>query len=435
MTVELAVAGPGAGAVVGADLAGSPAGRRIVCVAPAGSPCLALVAAYAAGRPFAPTVASSWRVAVRLVRSPPPPAAVVVEWPGGRGRAAAGAASQSEAEALCRRLKGDPFTATVPLVALTRGGARFAEEAVAAALEAGADEALAAHLSRREKLLRLDRTLRRSRRDLAVHPATRLPGAPEIGRRLAEEIAAGRSFALCHADLDHFKEYNDRYGPAEGDKTILLVASILRDVARALAPVGFVGHVGGDDFVLLTTPEQAARCCDEIVRVFGEAAPLRYDHADRRAGGFAARDRWGSVRRIPLMTLSIGVAAGPAGSFASPSQVLALAGRMKGRAKRSPGNAWLAGRHEPGGLSYFSQSMLALRRPATTPGEKSAEAHGNRAGTSPSLRPSAPRRPRAADRGASGVPLTSTGAASESKLSTPKWRPPASGTTRSRPGG
>ena len=426
-----------------------------------------MVSEYAAGRSLAWSVASSPEEAVRLVLGPPLAAAVVVEWPGGRSAApSAGATSQSETEALCRRLKGDPLTATVPLVALARGRARdAAAEAVASALEAGADEALAAHLPRREQVLRLDRALRRSERDLAVHPATRLPGASALDRRLSEEIAAGRALALCHADLDHFKEYNDRYGPAEGDRTILLLAAILRNVARDLVPGGFVGHVGGDDFALLTTPDQVAPCCEEIVRVFGEAAPLLYDHADRRAGGFAAQDRWGSVRWIPLMALSIGAAAGEGGAFASPSEVRALAAKMKERAKRSPGNAWLAGyrpggidsreggpdrssgntwqagNHRSRGLSYFSESLLACRPPATTPGDESttpgdesAERHGNRSGKSSSLRPTAPRRPRSAGRGASGVPLTSTGDASGSKRSTPKWRAPASGTTGGAPG-
>lgn len=427
---------------------------------------MAVVSEYAAGRSLAWSVASSAEEAARLVLGPPLAAAVVVEWSGGRNEApSAGATSQSEAEALCRRLKGDPLTATVPLVALARGGARSdAAEAVASALEAGADEALAARLPRRERLLRLERALRRSERDLAVHPATRLPGAPAVDRRLGEEIAAGRALALCHADLDHFKEYNDRYGPAAGDGTILLLAAILRDLARDLAPDGFVGHVGGDDFVLLTTPERVAPCCEEIVRAFGEAAPLLYDDADRRAGGFAAQDRWGSARWIPLMTLSIGAAAGEAGAFASPSELRALATKMKERAKRSPGNAWLAGyrpggidsreggpdrssgntwqagNHRSRGLSYFSESLLACRRPATTadeattPGDESAERHGNRPGKSSSLRPSTPRRPRSAGRGASGVPLTSTGDASGSKRSTPKWRAPASGTTGGAPG-
>ena len=462
-----------------------------------------MVSEYAAECSLAWSVASSPEEAVRLVLGPPLAAAVVVEWPGGRNAApSAGATSQSETETLCRRLKGDPLTATVPLVVLARGRARDAvAEAVASALEAGADEALAAHLPRREQLLRLERALRRSERDLAVHPATRLPGAPAVDRRLGAEIAAGRALALCHADLDHFKEYNDRYGPAEGDRTILLLAAILRDVARDLAPDGFVGHIGGDDFALLTTPERVAPCCEEVVRAFGEAVPLLYDHADRRAGGFAAQDRWGSVRWIPLMAISIGVAAGEAGAFASPSEVRALAAKMKGRAKRSPGNAWLAGfrpggpggrqgpperspgrawpagsrpvgpgsrqgpperssgsthqgppepssgntwqagNHRSRGLSYFSESLLACRPPATTPGDESttpgdesAERHGNRPGKSSSLRPSAPRRPRSAGRGASGVPLTSTGDASGSKRSTPKWRVPASGTTGGAPG-
>ena len=385
-----------------------------------------MVATVAAERSLDLSIASSpEEVAVLARRSPP--AAVVLDWTVGGSTAAA---------LLCRQLKGDPFTATVPVIVLAgSGGQAGGAGAVVAALEAGADEVLAADLPRRERRLRLETALRRSERDLAVHPLTRMPGAPAVERRLAEEIAAGKPIAFCYADLDRFKEYNDRYGSAEGDKTILLLATILQDMVRAIAPEGFIGHVGGDDFAFLVTPEQVAPCCDEIVRVFGELSPLRYDDADRRAGGFTAPDRQGSVRRLPVMTLSIGAAAGPPGAFTSPSQVRALAARMIDRAKESPGNAWLAGRHEPNGLSYFSGSLLGRRVPAPTPGENSAKRHGNRSREGSSLRPSAPRRPCAADRGATGVPLTSTGDGNESASSTRRWRRPASGTTRSRPGG
>lgn len=391
--------------------------------APSGSPLPTIVAAVAADRSIDVASASSSEEAAALAGRPPA-AAVVVVWP---DRCAAewavrstAASAEVEAEALCRKLKGDPFTATVPLIVLAQGSAGGSEGSagagiVAAALDAGADEALATDLPRREKLLRLKGALRRSERDLAVHPATRLPGAPAVERRLAEQIATGSAFALCHADLDRFKEYNDRYGWAEGDKAILLVAAILREVAGAVEPAGFVGHLGGDDFAFLVTPEQVGPCCDQIVTAFGALAPLRYDHADRVAGGFAAPDRRGSVRRLPVMSLSIGAAVGAAGAFASPSQARALAAKMKDRAKESPGNAWLAGRHDPNGLSYFSSSLMGLRVPVPTRCENRANRHGNRSREVSSLRPPASRRPRGADRGATGVPLTSTGERGASK--------------------
>ena len=309
-------------------------------LAPPGSPPPTEVAEVAHKRFLDVTVASSPAEVLALAMGAPP-AAVVVKWPE-RGAEetvrSTGRQAAADAETLCRRLKDDPLTATIPLIVLASDGV------VPYVLEVGADEALAAHLPRREKLVRLEGALRRSERDLAAHPATKLPGAPAVERRLAGGIAAGSAFALCYADLDRFKEYNDRYGCAEGDKVILLLAAIVREVVVERAPNGFVGHVGGDDFALVVAPEQVAPCCDQIVGAFGALAPRFCDDADRRANGSpVVPDRRGSTSRTTVMSLSIGAAVGAAGAFATPSQAWALAAKMKDRAKQLPGNAWLAG--------------------------------------------------------------------------------------------
>ena len=333
-------------------------------LAPSGSP-LPTEVAEVAHKCLLDVTAASSPAEVLALATGALPAAVVVGWPERSTEGTArskGPQVAADAETLCRRLKDDPLTATIPLIVLASDAegaagdaARVAEWAegtasagvVAYALEVGADEALAAHLPRREKLVRLEGALRRSERDLAAHPATRLPGAPAVERRLAEEIAAGNAFALCYADLDRFKEYNDRYGCAEGDKVILLVAAIVREVVAERAPEGFVGHVGGDDFALVVAPEQVARCCDQIVGTFGALVPSCCDDANRRIKGLPVPDRRGSTSRTTVMSLSIGVAVSAPGASVTPSQAWALAAKMKDRAKELPGNTWLAGCHEP----------------------------------------------------------------------------------------
>ncbi len=146
----------------------------------------------------------------------------------------------------CRRLKGDPYTGVVPGGVLAADGGA----ALAAAFQAGADEVLLPGTPGDEAVLRLDVMLRRADRDVHVHPSTRLPGAPEIEAEIGRRLAAGETFAACYADLDHFKEYNDRYSYYEGDRVIRILAKILHDVARGYCPEdGFVGHIGGDDFI------------------------------------------------------------------------------------------------------------------------------------------------------------------------------------------
>src|SRR5690606_21254286 len=115
-------------------------------------------------------------------------------------------------------------------------------------LEAGADEVLSPAMPEQEQLLRLRMSLRRADRDVSVHPTTRLPGTVQIERDIGDRMRRGELFAVCYADLDHFKEFNDRYGYNEGDRVIRVLARLLRDIVKGHSPEGFIGHIGGDDF-------------------------------------------------------------------------------------------------------------------------------------------------------------------------------------------
>lgn len=245
---------------------------------------------------------------------------------------------------LVRELKSDPFTAIVPVAMLVPADAT---ELVAAALEAGADEVLTPTLPERERRLRLDLMLRRAERDVSVHPTTRLPGTAQIERDLAERLARSAPFAFCYADLDHFKEFNDRYGYNEGDRIIRMVSHVLRDVVRGLAPGGFVGHIGGDDFIFTVPLEYMEPCCSTILELFDEMSPFQYSHEDRRAGYFLGKDRRGNIHRIPLMTLSIGIVTNQFHDFTHPAQVSAMASEMKTYAKTLPGSVYVVDRRRP----------------------------------------------------------------------------------------
>src|SRR5690606_27913966 len=126
---------------------------------------------------------------------------------------------------------------------------RAEDMAFASAFDAGADEVLRDGASVHEASLRLDALLRRSDRDTFVHPSTRLPGTIEIEQEIVRRIEAGGRFAVCYADLDHFKEFNDRYSYYDGDRVIRILSKILHDVVKGTSGErGFVGHIGGDDF-------------------------------------------------------------------------------------------------------------------------------------------------------------------------------------------
>jgi diguanylate cyclase (GGDEF)-like protein len=245
---------------------------------------------------------------------------------------------------LCAKIKSDAFTAIAPTVVIVSDRGRGVGELPAAALQAGADEVVSDLVSDREKALRLELVLRRAARDVNVHPTTRLPGTAQIERDLAERMAAGGEFAVCYADLDNFKEFNDRYGYNCGDSVIFLVSRILRDVVRALAKGGFVGHIGGDDFIFNVPLEYLEPVCDEIIQLFDELTPYQYSLEDRKAGYFLGKDRRGTIHRIPLMTLSIGIVTNHLQQFSHTAQVSELAAEMKTYAKTLPGSVYVVDR-------------------------------------------------------------------------------------------
>ncbi len=246
---------------------------------------------------------------------------------------------QPDVLATCRRLKRDSYTAIIPVVALVpRDG--FAE-----AFASGADEVLRDDLDADEAQARLAAVLRRSDRDTDVHPSTRLPGTREIEAELARRVASGERFAACYADLDFFKEFNDRYGYHNGDGVIRLLARILHDVVKGLCgEEGFVGHIGGDDFLYTVPITAMPRVCDEVIRVFDELIPLQYSEQDRRVGYFFGKDRRGQLHRVPLMTLSVGVVTNQRRRFTRAVEVSELATEMKSYAKTLPGSVWTVDR-------------------------------------------------------------------------------------------
>jgi len=252
----------------------------------------------------------------------------------------------SEGLELCARLKGDPYTAIVPLAAVTN---RHATDVVRRWFAAGADEVITPLFEPGEQAGRLDALVTRAERDVAVNPSTRLPGTTEIEREIRRRMELGELFAVCYADLDHFKEFNDRYSYYDGDRVIYLVSRILHDVVQGmLGKRGFVGHIGGDDFIVVIPIESIGEVCGEVLDVFDTLVPYQYNEQDRRAGYYFGKDRRGQLHRVPLMTLSIGVVTNQHRRFAHPAQVSELATEMKSYAKTQAGSVFVVDRrHDP----------------------------------------------------------------------------------------
>ena len=247
---------------------------------------------------------------------------------------------------LCSRLKADSYSAVVPLAVL---GSRHATDRVQQWFAAGADEVITPLFEPEEQASRLHGLMTRTQRDVAVNPSTWLPGTTEIEREIRRRMENGELFAVCYADLDHFKEFNDRYSYNDGDRVIYILSRILHDVVKGMrGSRGFVGHIGGDDFIFIIPFDAISEVCSEVLEVFDTIIPYQYNEQDRRAGYYFGKDRRGQLHRVPLMTLSIGIVTNQHRRFAHPAQVSELATEMKSYAKTQPGSVFVVDRrHDP----------------------------------------------------------------------------------------
>ena len=260
----------------------------------------------------------------------------------------------------CRRLKVDPYTAIVPLVAVT---GRHVTERVTEWFSAGADEVVTPLFESSEQSGRLDALITRTQRDVAVNPSTRLPGTTEIEREIRRRLEDGERFAVCYADLDHFKEYNDRYSYYDGDRVIYLVSRILHDVVKGMVERrGFVGHIGGDDFIFIIPTDDISAVCTEVLSVFDTLIPYQYNEPDRRAGYYFGKDRRGQLHRVPLMTLSIGIVTNEYRRFNHPAQVSERATEMKSYAKTQPGSVFVVDRRHDSEASVLEPDARTSAR-------------------------------------------------------------------------
>lgn len=237
---------------------------------------------------------------------------------------------------LTRRLRADPMTAALPIILLTAKGLSVDK---VVGLTAGADDYIVKPFDTAELVARVRSTLRRTQEFREVSPLTGLPGNNRILREIADRVRSGAEFAVCYIDIDRFKSVNDAYGFGRGDEFITVLAGCLhRAVVAAAAPAAFLGHVGGDDFVVVCRPDQVRPIIAQAVNEFERAADEIYDPDDARRGYLELVDRRGNVQRPNLVTISVGVALSTARTFQDPREVIAVATEMKNVAKKEPGS-------------------------------------------------------------------------------------------------
>jgi DNA-binding response OmpR family regulator len=260
------------------------------------------------------------------------------------------------------RLRTDPRTANLSIIMLT-AKALTADKVLG--ITAGADDYIIKPFDPVELVARVKGTLRRAREMRAISPLTGLPGNARIQEEVRVRIAEERPFALLYADLDNFKAYNDHYGFLRGDEALRVVARCIQEVAMKVGGTGvFVGHLGGDDFVLISQVEQAEPLCRELVDGCAREVPLLYDPEDRERGYIEIENRQGRMERFPVLSVSIGVATTNRRRFSHPGEAVTTATELKEFAKRTEGSSYVIDRRSS---EEISQSSAEPAPPAGSP--------------------------------------------------------------------
>ena len=238
-----------------------------------------------------------------------------------------------DGQEVCLRLRRNPRTCHAVIVILT---GRSTPQQVVEGLRAGADDYLVKPFNVSELCARVDSHLRRQARELQANPLTGLPGNNEIEQVIRTSIEAQIEFAVCHADINRFKSYNDKYGFSDGDRVIAFCAEVL---TRAVAEHGrsgldFVGHIGGDDFVKIADPAGCKAIGQFAVDRFDKEVRRFYSPEDLDRGGIEATDRVFQAAFAPIISISLAIVISD-GTLVHPGQISQAAAEMKTFLKRN----------------------------------------------------------------------------------------------------
>ena len=237
---------------------------------------------------------------------------------------------------VCQTLRAETSTKHIPIIMLT---AKSLSADKVVGLTSGADDYIIKPFDPIELVARVKSALRRVREMRAVNPLTQLPGNIQVQEEVAARVAEGSPFALMYVDLDNFKSFNDHYGFLRGDEAIKTLAVSVEEAVRNNGG-GFVGHVGGDDFVVLVDPAISEAVAQTIIASWDEKVPLLYDAEDLERGYIQVVDRRNQVHRVGLTTVSVGIASNAKKPIATHWEASEIATEMKQFAKRDQGSSY-----------------------------------------------------------------------------------------------
>jgi diguanylate cyclase (GGDEF)-like protein len=199
--------------------------------------------------------------------------------------------------------------------------------------------------------------------NLDTSPLTRLPGGTTIGQVMEKRIEAEMDIAFCLMDIDNFKAYNDNYGYAKGNEVIQSAADV---ITQAVADYGceedFIGHIGGDDYVVITTPDKCEKICQAVTEYFDKAIPGFYNSKDRKRGYIEGENRQGDEMLFPLASISIAVVTNYEKKLTNHIEFGEAAAELKEEAKSMTGSVYVVDQRKKEDGSKKDRSVIKLKK-------------------------------------------------------------------------
>lgn len=206
---------------------------------------------------------------------------------------------------LCKTLKYDFITAYIPIIILIE---KKQLRRNLLEIEQGVDDFLIKPPDPIDLEIRIALSLRSADHQFHANALTKLPGNKAIEKFITTYIKEGKIFSSIYFDINKFKSFNDKYGYLAGDKAILQTAKIISSTVKRIGnPSDFVGHIGGDDFICLTTPQKEESIAKECINEFDRLIPLHYSLQDKENGFIKTKNRNGHLTEVPIMGLSAAI--------------------------------------------------------------------------------------------------------------------------------
>jgi len=244
---------------------------------------------------------------------------------------------------ICDVLKKDFVTAYIPIITLINK--RHLRQQLLS-LKQGVDDYLIKPPDPLELRVRIEMAIKRSQHNFFANPLTGLPGGMVVEEILKEKIEKGESFVVGHVDIDNFKAFNDKFGYMKGDRVIMQTAYMLSATVRSWGNKGdIVGHIGGDDFVFVSTPDRYKNICQNFICMFDTIIPFHYSPGERKRRYIIAKDRTNRTKKLPLMSVTIALILknNPA-EFNNIIELNEKIAEVKQYLKKVPGSKYMADR-------------------------------------------------------------------------------------------